>query len=171
MRVLGIDPGFHVTGYSIVQKELQRTTLVDCGFLKMNPSKHLAERVLIFHTYFSEKITQFNITDLALETPFLGKNAQNFLKLGYLRGILYLLSATHGLTLHEFAPTQVKQTLTGFGGASKEQVARVIAQLFPGLPAQEKADVTDAIAVSLCGVWQNKQLNQLRTPTFGRATR
>lgn len=160
MIVLGIDPGFQVTGYSIIHKELQRTKLIDCGYLKMNPSKHLAERIQIFHQFFSKKITDFQVTDLALETPFLGKNAQNFLKLGYLRGILYLLSATHALHLHEFSPTQVKQSLTGFGGASKEQVARVIAQLFPQLPPQEKADVTDAIAVSLCGVWHNKVLQK-----------
>lgn len=156
MIVLGIDPGFQVTGFSVVKKDMQKTTLIDCGYLKMNPSKHLAERVEIFHHFFTQKILEHTVTDLALETPFLGKNAQNFLKLGYLRGILYLLSATHKLNLHEFSPTQVKQSLTGFGGASKEQVARVIGQLFPQLPAQDKADVTDAIAVSLCGVWNNK---------------
>lgn len=156
--ILGIDPGFHVTGYAAIKKEGSRTSLIDCGYLKMNPTKHLAERTTIFHDFFKTKITTHGITDLALETPFLGKNAQNFLKLGYLRGILYLLSHQHALVLHEFAPTQVKQSLTGFGGASKEQVARVILKLFPHLNAPDKADVTDAIAVTLCGVWQNKSL-------------
>lgn len=90
---------------------------------------------------------------MSLETPFLGKNAQNFLKLGYLRGILYLLANQHKLEIHEFAPRQVKSALTGFGGASKEQVARVILRLFPKIEAPKRDDVTDALAITLCGIW------------------
>lgn len=162
MRLLGIDPGFQVTGYSIIDKTVQKTSLVDCGYLKMSSTKALSERVGIFHDFFQSKIETQKISDLALETPFLGKNAQNFLKLGYLRGILYLLANKHALQLHEFSPSQVKQSLTGFGGASKDQVARVVLRLFPHLAAPDKADVTDAIAVSLCGVWHNKNLAHFR---------
>lgn len=161
MIILGVDPGFQVTGYSAIKKEMGRTSLIDCGYLKMSPSKHLSERIGIFHDFFHQKITALQVTDLALETPFLGKNAQNFLKLGYLRGVLYLLSNKHTLKLHEFSPTQVKQSVTGFGGAGKDQVARVILKLFPQLNAPEKADVTDAIAVSLCGLWHNNTLSAL----------
>lgn len=161
MIILGIDPGFTVTGFGVIKKEGSRATLIDCGYLKMNSSKHLSERIGIFHDCFEQKIAHWQVTDLALETPFLGKNAQNFLKLGYLRGILYLLANKNKLELHEFSPTQVKQSLTGFGGASKEQVARIILRLFPQLQAPDKADVTDAIAVTLCGLWKNKTLSAL----------
>lgn len=161
MIILGIDPGFQVTGYGVIKKEAGKAFLIDCGYLKMSSSKHLSERVRIFHDFFQEKITRWNITNLALETPFLGKNAQNFLKLGYLRGILYLLSNKNNLIIHEFSPTQVKSSVTGFGGASKEQVARMVMQLFPQMRAPDKADVTDAIAVTLCGLWQNRILSQL----------
>ena len=106
--------------------------------------------------YISEKIRIHGVTDLALETPFLGKNAQNFLKLGYLRGLLYLLSNKNNLVLHEFAPRQVKQAVTGFGGASKDQVSRVVMQLFSHAIKAQKYDVTDALAVTLCGLWQTK---------------
>jgi crossover junction endodeoxyribonuclease RuvC len=98
----------------------------------------------------------YKITDLALETPFLGKNIQTFLKLGYLRGILYLLSDMHALSIHEFSPRQIKVSVTGFGGATKEQVALMILAMFPALNALgkiEKNDVTDAMAVSICGLW------------------
>lgn len=158
MVILGIDPGCIVAGYSIIKKEQQKTYLVDCGYLSMQATKPLHERVGIFHDFFAEKIIQYHVTDLALETPFLGKNAQNFLKLGYLRGILYLLATKHNLTIHEFAPREVKQAITGWGGAEKAQVARVIHQLFPSLASQKKADVTDAIAVSLCGLWLQKTI-------------
>lgn len=156
MIVLGIDPGFTVTGFGILKKEGNKAFLLDYGFLKLPATKTLSERIGIFHAFFTEKITLFNVTDLSLETPFLGKNAQNFLKLGYLRGILYLLANNHTLTMHEFSPREVKQALTGFGGADKDQVARVILRLFPGMQVPEKADVTDALAVTLCGLWDQK---------------
>jgi crossover junction endodeoxyribonuclease RuvC len=160
--MLGIDPGFQVTGFCVIRKEGNKVYLLDYGDLKMSSSKHLAVRVGIFHKFFTEKILKWQVTDLALETPFLGKNAQNFLKLGYLRGILYLLSDTHSLLLHEFSPREVKQSVTGYGAASKEQVARIILQLFPRIEAPKRLDVTDAFAVTLCGVWRNRQLAYAR---------
>ena len=158
MILLGIDPGFRITGFAIVKKEKGKVFLLDYGDLRMPGSKPLPDRVGIFHDFFSQKIAQWNTTDIALETPFLGKNAQNFLKLGYLRGILYLLSSHHKQMLHEFSPREVKQSVTGFGGASKDQVARVVLQPFPRIPAPRTNDVTDALAVTLCGVWRNKRL-------------
>ncbi len=156
MIILGIDPGFSVTGYGVLKKEGHQTTLVDCGYLKMSSSKSLHERVGIFHATFTQKILHHKVTTIALETPFLGKNAQNFLKLGYLRGIIYLLVETHKTQLFEFSPREVKQAVTGFGGADKEQVARIIMRLFPMLVAPDKADVTDALAVTLCCLWHHK---------------
>lgn len=159
MIIMGIDPGFHITGFAILKKENSVTYILDYGYLRMSPTKSLAERVGIFHDFFEQKIMQWKVPIVALETPFLGKNAQNFLKLGYLRGIIYLLTNKHKLVLHEFAPREIKQSLTGYGGASKEQVARVIMQLFPKLITPDKLDVTDALAITLCGLWKNK--NQL----------
>ena len=158
MIMLGIDPGFQFAGYAIIKKDGSKITAIDYGYLKLPPTRSLSERTHMFYDFFKEKIEKNGITHLSLETPFLGKNAQNFLKLGYLRGILYLLASQYTLELSEFAPRQVKQAVTGFGGASKEQVARVVGQLFPTLAKQEKYDVTDALAVTLCGVWQNQSL-------------
>lgn len=158
MVILGIDPGFRFAGYSLLKTADHKTYLLDCGYLPMKSTQSLAERVGIFHRFFDKKINDYTVTCLALETPFLGKNAQNFLKLGYLRGILYLLSDTHKLQLCEFSPREVKQAITGFGGASKDQVARVILQLFPQLEKPKKEDVTDALAVSLCGLWRGNKI-------------
>ncbi|MCK4265137.1 crossover junction endodeoxyribonuclease RuvC [Candidatus Babeliales bacterium] len=154
---LGIDPGFHVTGYAIIKKEDKRSFLIDCGYLQMSTQKHLSERVGIFHDFFEEKIKDHSITDVVLETSFLYKNAQTFLKLGYLRGILYLLANKNNLNLIEFAPREIKQAVTGFGGASKEQVASAVLRMFPKLSEVKitaKNDVTDALAVCMCGLWQ-----------------
>ena len=74
------------------------------------------------------------------------------------RGIIYLLTHQHALMLVEFSPTQVKQAVTGYGGAQKDQVARVIKQLFGFDTCIERYDVTDALAVALCGAWQKQSL-------------
>lgn len=160
MIILGIDPGFGVTGFGVIKKDVGRVMLMDCGYLRMSPSHSLAKRIHTFHDFFDAKIDHWQVTDLSLETPFLGKNAQNFLKLGYLRGMLYFLSHKKNIHLHEFSPREVKQSVTGFGGAGKDQVARVILQLFPRIATPDKLDVTDALAVTLCGLWRNK--NNLR---------
>ncbi len=162
MVILGIDPGFRCAGFGVLKKEGRQALLLDYGYLAMSPSDTLVTRIGEFHNFFEEKVIAHNVTVIALETPFLGKNAQNFLKLGYLRGIIYLLTHKHGLSLQEFAPTQVKQSVTGFGGATKDQVARVILQLFPGMEVPKKEDVTDALAVTLCGLWSSNQHNLLQ---------
>ncbi len=155
MVILGIDPGFRIAGFGILKKESNQTILLDYGYLSMPPSKSLVARIGMFHDFFSEKVIQQRVTDIALETPFLGKNAQNFLKLGYLRGILYLLANKHTLTTHEFSPREVKLGVTGYGGATKEQVGRIILQLFPRMEKPKKDDVTDALAVTVCCLWKN----------------
>lgn len=153
MIILGIDPGFSVTGYGIMSKQGQKTAILDYGALTLASTTSLSKRIGIFHNFFHEKINQFSITAIALETPFLGKNAQNFLKLGYLRGILYLLANRSTVELIEFSPREIKKAITGFGGAQKDQVARVLLSLFPGLQLPKKLDVTDALAITLCGIW------------------
>jgi crossover junction endodeoxyribonuclease RuvC len=157
MRLLGIDPGCRYAGYGIIKTEGSTIYLVEHGLLKLPQTHTLTHRVATFHDFFAEKINAHGVTDIAIETPFLGKNAQNFLKLGYLRGIIYLLSHKNLINLHEFSPTEVKQALTGYGSASKEQVARVLYQLFPRIPPFEREDVSDALAVTLCGLWRGNQ--------------
>lgn len=162
MIILGVDPGVRFAGFGVVKKGKQGTHLLDYGYLTMQPTKQLPERISMFHDFFTQKIAQWQVNDLALETPFLGKNAQSFLKLGYVRGILYLLAHKNQLVIHEFSPREVKQAVTSFGGASKEQVARVVLQLFPKLDTSQKEDVTDALAVTLCGLWRKRHASLLR---------
>jgi crossover junction endodeoxyribonuclease RuvC len=157
--ILGVDPGFRYAGFGIIKKEGSQALLLDYGHLAMSSSDSLIIRIGQFHHFFEEKVITWGVTVIALETPFLHKNAQNFLKLGYLRGILYLLASQHKTTIQEFAPTEVKQSVTGFGGATKDQVARVVLQLFPGMEMPKKEDVTDALAVTLCGLWASNQNN------------
>ena len=157
--ILGIDPGFSVTGFAVLKKDQNKAYLIDYGYIKLPTKKHLSERIGIFYDFFTEKIPTLNVTHIALETPFLGKNVQSFLKLGYLRGILYLLANQHQKVLCEYSPREVKAAVTGYGGAKKDQVAAMVLRLFPKISlvqATAKSDVTDALAVSLCGFWEKE---------------
>lgn len=151
--ILGVDPGFTATGYSILRFESGRTTLLACGSISLLKHSSMEDRLGQFNAFFCEKITVFCVNEIALETPFMGKNAQNFLKLGYLRGILLLLAHQHRCAVREFAPRQVKLAVTGFGGAEKDQVMRTVLRLFPRIEIPDRYDITDAIAVSLCCLW------------------
>jgi len=152
MRILGIDPGVINAGYAVLNVEGGRATLIDYGVVAQRSTEPLPQRICTLHDFFMEKIETYAITDLALETPFLGRNAQNFLKLGYVRGVIYVAVHRHNVRLHEFSPREVKRALTGYGAAEKDQLARVITRLFPTITAT-RHDTTDAIALALCGLW------------------
>lgn len=154
MIILAVDPSVVSAGFAVIEFRNGRVVLLDSGLVKMSSAQGLPERVACLHDFFEAKIGAWKVTHLTLETPFLGKNAQNFLKLGYVRGILYLLSHKFSLRLHEFSPREIKHGLTGFGGADKAQLARVVMQLFPGFAMPERFDVTDSIALALCCLWK-----------------
>ena len=157
MTILGIDPGTRYAGFAIIEKKQVVTRVLNYGCLVMQPQKPLQTRIAMFHDFLIEILSSEIIDIVALETPFLGKNAQNFLKLGYIRGIIYLLADKHNIKMSEFSPREIKQAITGFGGASKQQVARVIMQLFPRIRPPQKDDVTDALSIALCSLWRNQQ--------------
>jgi crossover junction endodeoxyribonuclease RuvC len=163
MRViLGIDPSLVASGYAIIRTDQGKSELLEYSVLILSSGQPIPERLSLFFDFFQAKIEEYRIDELALETPFLGKNAQNFLKLGYLRGILLLLSRRHRCDVREFTPRQVKMAVTGYGGAEKEQVARVIQRLFPGMIIPARFDISDAIAVALCSLWSPPSSSLLR---------
>ena len=164
--MLGVDPGFSVTGFGIMKKEGNKTFILDYGALRMSSKDSLSKRTGVFHDFFHTKITTWNVEAVTLETPFLGKNAQSFLKLGYLRGILYLLADRFSLELIEVSPRSVKLAVTGSGAASKEQVSRVIGHLFKELTVPKTLDITDALAVTLCGIWHHTRTNIQAVPLY-----
>ena len=157
--VLGIDPGLCITGYALVTQQGRTVNLVDAAMLKLPERKSISVRIGIFYDAIARILDERGVSDIALETPFLGKNAQSFLKLGYLRGVVYLLAHQRTLVVHEFSPSQVKAAVTGYGGASKEQVCRMVRVLFAGMSMPEKYDITDAVAVALCGLWHERRFD------------
>ncbi len=153
MILLGIDPGTQYLGFSLLT-DPKKPKLLQYGCLKLNPKSSIPDRLEEIHTFFAAKILSDEVTHMAIETPFLGKNIQSFMKLCYVRGILYLLATQNDLVLYEYSPTEVKKAVCAFGGAPKDQVARVLWHMFKGLETNLRDDITDAIAVGLTGLWK-----------------
>lgn len=156
MKLLAIDPGLSFTGYAIFAQDGKEAILLAADVIKVKHTLSLPQKIKYLHDTFTELATDHEITDIAIETPFLGKNPATFTKLGYIRGTIYLLAENHFLTLHEYAPQVVKKAVTGNGHADKEIVARAMRRLYPKLIDSRRTDVTDAAAVGMCMMLVNK---------------
>ena len=153
MIILGIDPGTRYAGYAVLKKEKQQTSLIESGCLDISKKKSLIKKIGALYEFISTKVVERKVTHLSIETPFLYKNAATFLKLGYVRGIVYLIADQYDLELYEFAPREIKRAVTGYGNASKEQVAFIVMKLFK-IQKPQRDDTTDAVAIALCGSWK-----------------
>lgn len=150
MRLLSIDPGLSFTGYAVLAKEQNKVALVAADLIKLKSTLTIPQKLRILYDTLNDMVCDYEITDIAIETPFLGKNAATFTKLGYIRGIVYLLSEMHSLAMHEYAPQVIKKAVTGSGKSDKDAVARVMRRLYPKLIDIRRTDVTDAAAVGTC---------------------
>lgn len=157
MKVLAVDPGLSFTGYAILENQYESTRLIIYDLIKLKQTHTAPRRMHDIYFKLFETIADNGITDLAFETAFTHKNPATFMKLSCLRGLLYLLSEIHGLRLHEFSPQTIKKTVTGHGHSDKEGVARIVHKLFPGMDTKTRSDVTDAVAIGICAVWNKNK--------------
>jgi len=176
VKVLAIDPGTRYAGYAVIEKTTS-VKLINYGLLKLSPRNSLVERIGELGTFFIEKIKEYDINEMCIETPFLFKNAATFLKLGYVRGVLYYIAHNNNIKISEYSPSEVKQAICAKGNATKAQVAQMVYKHFPTLEKDLKDDVTDAISIGLTrlivsSVYNryNKSNNRSRNRYTGRNT-
>lgn len=148
--ILGIDPGTNRTGYGIVRSEGNALHLVVLGDIDLHrigdpyrKLQHIFERVC-------QLIDTYRPDEAALESPFFGANVQSMLKLGRAQGVAMAAALSHDRPVYEYAPTRIKQSITGTGSASKEQVASTIERLLKIDKRPRRLDATDGMAVALC---------------------
>lgn len=152
MKLLAIDPGLSYTGYAVIERKDSKLILLVADVIVLRQKFTIPQKLKIIYDELRYLAEEHQITDLALETAFLGKNAATFTKLGYIRGLLYLLSETNSLCIHEFAPQVVKKAVTGHGFSDKEDVAKMVKRRFPSLKEVKRSDITDAVAIGLCAI-------------------
>jgi crossover junction endodeoxyribonuclease RuvC len=153
--ILGIDPGTSVMGYGIIKVELREISILQFGVIHLSKyTGHELKLKKIFERVIS-LIQDYNPDEVALEAPFYGKNVQSMLKLGRAQGVAMAAALSREIPITEYAPKKVKQSVTGNGNASKEQVAQMLMTLlkFQGEDSH-LLDATDGLAVALCHHYQ-----------------
>lgn len=152
--ILGLDPGTNVMGYGIIKIEKKQLTLLQFGVIHLKKyASHELKLKKIFDRVLS-LIDEFHPDHVALEAPFFGKNVQSMLKLGRAQGVAMSAALSRDIPISEYAPKKVKQSVTGNGNASKEQVAAMLQNLLKFKEAPKLLDATDALAVALCHYFQ-----------------
>lgn len=149
MRVIGIDPGSHITGYGVVEKNGSGLRHIDNGCLITKRNSPLSERLLQIYDSLMETIEKFQPEAIAIEEVFFSKNVASALKLGESRGIGLLAAAQRKIRVYEYSTREVKQAVTGYGQASKEQIQQMVQRLLK-LPEIAQVDASDALALAIC---------------------
>jgi len=152
--ILGIDPGTSVMGYGVILVTGKKLSLLQYGVIHLSKYKnHEIKLKKIFERVLSI-IDEFSPDEVALEAPFYGKNVQSMLKLGRAQGVAMAAALYRDIPITEYAPKKVKQSVTGNGNASKEQVAGMLAQLLVIKEAPKMLDATDALGVAVTHFFQ-----------------
>ena len=142
-------------GYSAIRISGNSLSLLGIGDLRMKRGKDLTLRLKeIFDTTLG-LIERFNPDEMAIEAQFFGKNVQSMLKLGRAQGVAIGAALHREVAVQEYAPRKIKQSITGNGNASKEQVAAMLVNLFSEPFAEASTDATDALAVAVCHHFQS----------------
>ncbi|HYG40783.1 MAG TPA: crossover junction endodeoxyribonuclease RuvC [Cytophagales bacterium] len=148
--ILGVDPGTTVMGYGIISIVGKEMKLIQYGVIHLSKvSGHELKLKKIFER-ITQLINEYHPDEMALEAPFYGKNVQSMLKLGRAQGVAMAAALSKQIPIVEYAPKKVKQSVTGNGNASKEQVAAMLQTLFKFKDLPEMLDATDALGVAVC---------------------
>ncbi|MCX6273153.1 MAG: crossover junction endodeoxyribonuclease RuvC [Bacteroidetes bacterium] len=152
--IMGIDPGTNIMGYGIIQQKNKELTLLTLGVLKLGNIPDQPEKLKKIFSFNLELIETYKPDEVALEAPFYGKNVQSMLKLGRAQGVAMAAALYRGLPIYEYSPRKVKQSITGRGAASKEQVAEMLIRFLKIVERPQHFDATDAVAVAVCHYFQ-----------------
>lgn len=154
--ILGIDPGTLKTGYALIRSSAAQVSLLDFGVINLRYLDDPYEKLNQIFKQMSALILKHQPNDLAIESPFFGKNVQSMLKLGRAQGVAISAAIHHQLKVTEYAPREVKKSVAGNGNASKEQVSRMIEKQFKIDLCNVSLDATDALAVAICHAFNRK---------------
>ncbi len=148
IRCLGVDPGSLACGWAVVERAGSRLTLVEAGVIRNPRGTDFDQRILRIHRRLAEAIATHGPGFMAVESPFVEKNAATALKLGQIRGGILLTAALHALPVGDYNPMQVKKAVSGYGWAGKDQVGKMVMTLL-NLQEPLAADAADAAAVAI----------------------
>lgn len=152
MRIMGIDPGSQCTGVGIIDDISGELSAVHWGGIRCNPKEPFVQRLKTVYQELRRILREYQPDAVAVEEMFFAKNVQSALKLGQVRGVALLAAAHADLHIGEYSPTAVKQSVTGYGRAGKEQVQSMVVHLLKLKKPPTPLDASDALAIAICHI-------------------
>lgn len=152
--ILGIDPGTNILGFGIIRVEGGKPRFLDMGVLDLRKMDSPYDKLELIYEKVGALCDLHNPEEVAIESPFYGKNAQVILKLGRAQGAAMIAALSRGKQVYEYAPRKAKMAICGNGAASKEQVSLIVQKTL-GIKIENKyLDATDALALAMCHFYQ-----------------
>ncbi len=157
--ILGIDPGTRYLGYGLLRITNDKVTVLQYGVLNLTKYTTQGAKFLKIHERVLGIIEEFLPDEIAIESPFFGKNVQSMLKLGRVQGMVMSLAFSKSIPIAEYEPKKIKQSVTGNGNASKEQVAKMV-EIIGNIKLDAKMhDATDALGIAICHHFHNNNIS------------
>jgi len=161
MIALGIDPGTAICGYGLVEAQGSRLKPIIYGVIETTPDMEAAMRLRKVHQEIDGLIKQYQPDIMGVEMLFMNKNVRTVMAVGQARGVILLAAAQNDLSINEFTPLQVKQAVTGYGKATKEQVIYMTQRLLNLPKKPHPDDAADALAIAIATIHCGR-LNRMR---------
>ena len=158
MLALGIDPGTAICGYGFVEQVGGRLIAKKFGVITTSPKARMQDRLLKIHTELDALIKEFQPQVMGIEKLFFGKNATTAIPVGQARGVVLLSAAQNNLDIVEITPNEVKQSITGYGGATKAQVIYMVTKLLHLAEPPKPDDAADALAIAVAAGYEANSL-------------
>ena len=149
MRILGIDPGTGILGFGVIDYEKGNIKLVDAGVIRTPAHEDDSVRLLTIYNELTEIINQTKPAAMSVEKLFFARNVTTAMTVAQARGVVLLCGMQSGLTIHEFTPLQIKQAITGYGKADKQQMQEMVRVLLQLKEVPRPDDAADALATAI----------------------
>ena len=150
MRILGIDPGYGITGFGVIEADRGKQSLITCGAITTPAGMDFSARLEIIYNDMTELIRATKPDAVAIEELFFGQNVTTGIGVAQSRGVILLAIQQAGIPIYQYKPAQVKQSVVGYGNATKHQVQDMTRRLLHLQSVPKPDDAADAIAIALC---------------------
>lgn len=150
MRIVGIDPGYAICGFGVVEYDGRNLEVVDYGTFSTPSGTPFHERLLIIHRGMEQLLATYKPDVMAVEELFFSRNTTTAMGTSQARGVIILAGALHKIPIYEYKPIQVKKAVSGYGKADKKQVQLMVKNLLSLTEIPEPDDAADALAIAIC---------------------
>lgn len=149
MRIIGIDPGTGILGFGVIDAVKGKTTMVDAGVVRTKVHQPLDERLVDIYDSLKEIIAETKPQAMAIERLFFAQNVTTAISVAHARGVAMLVGKQADLEIHEYTPLQIKQTMTGYGRATKKQIQEMVRIQLNLSEVPKPDDCADALAAAI----------------------